>query len=688
MQTTKNWAFEKYKAIIISIGFFLVFDLGVLILNYFISTEIEHDAISVNLAGRQRMLSQRMVKTLLQIQDAVANKTEIETPLKELSLTFDLFDRTLDSFAKGGNAVGGDGTPVIIERVDSLAGRQVISEALQIWKPYRKTVQEVINSEIYALPGLLPLAISQAKANNLKLLKLMNDLTSDLESLASSKANKLRLIQTTGIMLALANFFLILFHFLKQLRERDEEIEQAKQETDEILATVNEGLFLLDSDFNIGSQHSHQLENFLGESSLEGKNFIEIIEHRVPADIVAMSKDYLELLFEGRVKEKLVTSLNPLHEVIFNSKNDKNGKERYLDFMFNRVVEREGVKHILVTVNDVTQKVTLLKELELSEKNKNIHIELIMDMLKAETSLLKDFIENTESKLYGINNVLKDQSVYNHREKLNEIYSIVHTIKGNSSAIGMGLFQQRMHEFEDAVSQILLKPDIDGKDFIKLAVKLESGLRLLETVRAFVEKLSSLNSTFNINGNKNEHCVLSPGYFEELTKKICSNQGKMVELEHERFNPGLIPRDKAAHVRDIVLQLIRNSVVHGIEEPQVRVKNQKAMKGKIILLTQEDKQGVKIVVRDDGRGIDLEKIRSKAIEKGHWLPSEVNQWDKSKLVSLIFEDQFSTADKVDVDSGRGVGMSAVKQILQRIGGGLGIRYENGHYCEFQIKIPA
>ena len=132
----------------------------------------------------------------------------------------------------------------------------------------------------------------------------MNDLTSNLESLATEKANRLRTIQTTGILLALGNFFLILFHFLRQLREKDAAIEQAKQETDEILGTVNEGLFLLDENYQIGSQYSLQLESLLGEESLATKDFMQLLREKVPENIVAMTKDYLDLLFEGRVKEK------------------------------------------------------------------------------------------------------------------------------------------------------------------------------------------------------------------------------------------------------------------------------------------------------------------------------------------------------------------------------------------------
>lgn len=686
-QRKNNFALNKYRAIVISIGFFLVFDLGVLILNYYISSKIKGDAVAVNLAGRQRMLSQRMVKALHEIHDSVQHGKETSTSLKELKLTFDLFDNTLNSFHVGGLAVGGDGKPVRIDAVNSPVGGKAIQQALTIWQPYRQKLQQILQAPLLKLPDLLPDTIDYAKDNNLTLLKQMNTLTSDLEGVAASKANRLRAIQTIGIFLALGNFFLILFHFLRQMRERDAALEQARQETDEILGTVNEGLFLIDATFNIGSQYSSQMESLLNENELAGKNFLTILQQRVPENIVSMSKDYLGLLFEGRVKEKLVTSLNPLHEVQYKaSLVDPHARNRYLDFSFNRVVERDGVKHILVTANDVTQKVMLMKELEKSELNNIIQIELLLDMLKVNPAQLKEFIDKTEEELHGINQILKNQKNHAHRETLRDIYALVHTIKGNASVINMSLFEQRMHEFEDAIAIVLDRNElINGQDFLSLAIKLEGSMQLVDIVRSFLERMIEINRTFASNSDSP---VLSVSDFEQLANRIGRDKGKKVVLEYNNFNPGLIPAEKQTSIRDIVLQLLRNSVVHGIEPPDERKLVNKGETGRITLTTQAAGKLVNVFVRDDGRGIDLETIRIRAISSGVWTEEEITAWDKTKLISLIFEDRFSTAEKTDVDAGRGIGMSAVKRILKDIGGNLGIKFVPGQYCEFRISVPA
>ena len=133
----KLGGFSKYRTIIISIALFIVFDLGVLVMNFYISSQITKDAVGVNLAGRHRMLSQRTAKTLLQLQSAVKSDTDVKKPLAELQTAFNLFDGTLRSFSEGGEAVGGDGKPVILERVEDPKGRAAIEKAYAVWNPYR-----------------------------------------------------------------------------------------------------------------------------------------------------------------------------------------------------------------------------------------------------------------------------------------------------------------------------------------------------------------------------------------------------------------------------------------------------------------------------------------------------------------------------------------------------------------------
>lgn len=318
-------------------------------------------------------------------------------------------------------------------------------------------------------------------------------------------------------------------------------------------------------------------------------------------------------------------------------------------------------------------------------------------MLKAEPIMLKTFIDKTESDLYHINRIFKEHENYGLREKLKEIYAVVHTIKGNAASIGMTLYEQRMHDFEDAIVNVLDQGEkISGQDFIALAIKLESSLQLVETVRMFLQRIIDINRSFVSEGSFDSEGVtpeekkdlLSISDFKRLVKCIGDDKGKKVVIEYEEFDPDLIPPDKHSSLRDIVLQLLRNSLVHGIEAPDERIMLNKTEIGRITLATKPNGKSVSIFVRDDGRGIDVNTIRSRALQSGYWPAEDVSAWDEKKLVSLIFEDRFSTAESADQHAGRGMGMVAVKQALKNIGGGLGIKFVPGRYCEFRITVPA
>jgi hypothetical protein len=257
--------FGKYREIILAVAFFLVFDLAVLVLNFYISFQISEDALAINLAGRQRMLSQRMTKALLTIETDAQRGLPNTEALAELKKTVDLFDTTLGGFQHGGMVIGGDENPVYLAAVSAPKGRAILDKADAIWQPYKAFLAPLANGNGY-LPEQLEAADRYARANNLKLLALMNGLTTQLEQTANAKADILRKVQTGGILLALLNFSFILFKFIRRLRENDRKIEAAQKETAEILGTVKEGLFLLDADFRIGSQYSASLPRGAGNA--------------------------------------------------------------------------------------------------------------------------------------------------------------------------------------------------------------------------------------------------------------------------------------------------------------------------------------------------------------------------------------------------------------------------------------
>ena len=195
--------FGKYRTLVVSIALFLLLDATVLLVNFYTSFQIANDAKTINLAGRQRMLSQRMVKSLYEVDQSLAEGQSPKSQLAELALSAQMFEETLLALDEGGMAKGSSGEPQRLEAVGPGAGRDALLAAKELWRSYSPLVSAVnkATSSETLVPSVAA-AVAFARSNNANLLNYMNLLTQDIERVASAKANQLRTIQLIAIFLA------------------------------------------------------------------------------------------------------------------------------------------------------------------------------------------------------------------------------------------------------------------------------------------------------------------------------------------------------------------------------------------------------------------------------------------------------------------------------------------------------
>ena len=141
----QGFSFGKYREIIIAVAFFLLFDLGVLVLNFYTSFKIDQDTVAINLAGRQRYVSQRIARTLLELDAARAGSQAYKPEtLAELRAGARIFDISQTAFKEGGVIPGGDGKPVFLAAVVSERGRGLEAQVDAVWKPYFEKLQPLL----------------------------------------------------------------------------------------------------------------------------------------------------------------------------------------------------------------------------------------------------------------------------------------------------------------------------------------------------------------------------------------------------------------------------------------------------------------------------------------------------------------------------------------------------------------
>ena len=171
-----------------------------------------------------------------------------------------------------------------------------------------------------------------------------------------------------------------------------------------------------------------------------------------------------------------------------------------------------------------------------------------------------------------------------------------------------------------------------------------------------------------------------------IVRDIERATGKKVELTIEG---GDVDLDKTILdiINDPIMHMIRNSIDHGIEEPTVRLQAGKPAHGRLHISALLRGGKVLIKIQDDGKGLNLEKIKSKAIDKGQFSEEEAEKADKETISNLIFQPGFSTAEVVSTTSGRGVGMDVVRSNIIKAGGSVELHSEQGKGTLVTATLP-
>lgn len=176
------------------------------------------------------------------------------------------------------------------------------------------------------------------------------------------------------------------------------------------------------------------------------------------------------------------------------------------------------------------------------------------------------------------------------------------------------------------------------------------------------------------------------GKFPRLVRDLAEICGKVVRIEMQGKETEL---DKTIieAIKDPLTHLVRNTVDHGIEKPEVRKANGKPVEGCLLLRAYHEGGQVNIEISDDGGGLNLDRIKAKAIEKSLITAEQAARLTDRETAQLIFLPGFSTAEKVSNVSGRGVGMDVVKTNIEKIGGTVDLQTNPGHGTSVKIKIP-
>jgi two-component system chemotaxis sensor kinase CheA len=722
------------KAVWVAVGILaLAFLVGVLAPAWYFAGRLVENNTAVRAIGELQQQPSRMQTALNSIQDRLRARGFVRDSIEQLKRSTAGFEAATSSLKSGGGVrIGGIGGDDEVQAT--------IEEMTASWKKYKPALDPVanftaipysdsekegtqLNMDGRELQRNVTNAVTQARAYTPAMEKNLAQIITGLQSSSDSLATALRTVVLIGVGLAAALAGLVGYLSLARGKQAAA-AAAARQQTEDILSTVREGLFLLDSDLKIGTIHSDATAQLFQRESVAGITFEDLLRDLVTPKTLAIATKFVKVLWSERTKENLIRSINPLNEVelLVGEKGSKDAETRYLEFNFHRVRREGAITHVLVAVADVTARVALAAQLKGAQDSAQNQMDAFLSILHVDPTQLSSFLDDSDVAFKMINATLRDpaRDSATFRRKIDGLFRQIHSIKGEAAAIGLGSMESRAHALENDLAALRDRTDLTGDDFLPLLTKFDDLVSHSHSVRDMVTKLASFRESF---GNQPKHVPAPPARIstgdtttrtpkiteeavaaeatlqrsaregfvasaQQLADRIANDHGKKVVVTCRGHDQ--VPETYRRPVKDVLIQLIRNAVVHGIETPAERQSSGKSPEGHIRIQFEmtEGGRAFRMMCEDDGRGLTPDKLRKTAVAKGIISQTDATALSDQEAMMLVFRSGFSTAKDVTRDAGRGVGMDVIAEIAARLGGRISLNSEVGKNMRLSLSFPA
>jgi len=684
---------------------------AVLILGFRLATQMRASVTGLQTASMLQTYPDAITQQLNSLRDRLEARAYAGQALADLKVTVKKFDHELEQLGAGGYLQSPE-----------------LDQAMLLWHQYQPVVDPVVNfggqayidsddaGSSFSKEGRAHYADVKraqlfATENARRLQMQLATVATTLQQTSSDAANRLRGLLMIGVFAAVVLAAAAAYFQITRSRH-ERAAQEAQEQTRDILKTVREGFFLLDADYNIGSVWSEALTRMFSRTDFAGLSFEDLLKDLVPPTTLTTAMKYIKLLWGERAHENLMKSINPLGQLEITMDNGHGGKEtRYLQFDFHRVMGPKGIKHVLCSVGDITSSVLLAKELQESQENANAQLDMMLGMMHVDPLQLTSFLDSTETGLQLINAILKEpaRTDAEFRKKLNGLFRELHSIKGEASALNLMSIAHRVHSLEDMVSDLKKKAELSGNDFLPMVLKLDDLMAHLRSVREMASRLTALKDTApgaaaasaaaatprraakEQGASEGRPVAVKSG--DDLSPTLHSMAERLAHDHHKRFKLTIngfsdVPPTYITTIKDCVIQMLRNSAVHGIEPAEIRRAQTKEDVGVVRVDFRKSGDGYELVFEDDGAGISPDTLKSAAIRKQIITEEEAAGMDTRAAMALIFRPGFSTQEEVSMDAGRGVGMDVVARSVYALGGKIGVSTNPGKFTRFKIVLPA
>lgn len=450
------------------------------------------------------------------------------------------------------------------------------------------------------------------------------------------------------------------------------ELQHERFELTTMKDNLNVGIFLIDQNFNIQPYYSQALEDILSHGRLAGLSILDIFADSVTVEQRNTLKDYFSMLFNMTHDMKLLEEINPINQVEYVSVETR--AKRTLSCKFT-CIQRQEESLLLGTIYDITEQVKMERELKEEGNKRQAEMKVLFEIVQLDPDVFDEFIEDTNYQFDRLNTVLKRKDIP-LSEVIISFYQSIHAIKSNAAILGLEEFAEKCHALEDEIKGIQNKGEVKFEDVFHLTFELEK----LFVERDKLEQTLARIASFRKKSSAESVFITS---VKKAVAKVAEETGKKVVLNAKDVDDSIVKSNLRNIIKEMVLQFARNAVYHGIEDADTRAELNKAPIGTVTLSIKDVNDMIEIDFSDDGKGLNLDSIKEKAVN-ANLIPEDAN---RSQILSAIFMPGLSTSKEETMSAGRGIGLSLVADRLKEVNGKLSISTKEGVGTKFTLLIP-
>ena len=529
------------------------------------------------------------------------------------------------------------------------------------------------------------------------------------------------ILVSTIIYLVSANSVLNQLKLNKKLSDTNTEIRS-------ILENIPQGIMMVGPGGKVHPNYSAHLCTLLKTEDIAGRDLVELLfeNSNLGSDTQASQKVAIDVCLGA---DEFQYELNK--EVFIREfEKEINGEKFIFEMDWNPIIIGDEVDHMLIALRDVTH----LRALQYKAKEARKELETIGEILNVTQEEFRVFVESSRTMIRENKSLIQQSDDQNFsQEILDALFRKMHTIKGNARTMGFLPITHIVHDIEEVYSHYNQLPSdrISNpqmiEDLEKLEVEIDRYVALSETklgykidaknescseyyqvshsiIQKYIESLEcmkiqdpvKLDKTLNevTNFIKNINCIkldqlvsVNIRNLDKLSKEL----GKAQPVVSIKDNDIYIKPEANSLLKNTLTHMFRNTIDHGIEVPEKRKEKGKNEYGTIDIKMEQKDESVTITYQDDGQGLNLDKIKAKAVEKE--LIAADASLTNQEVADLIFHPGFTTAEELTDISGRGVGMDAIKKDISRAKGEVTLNLVNpaenvdpGRFA-LHIKLP-